>query len=383
MNEMQRAQSSLTVKEAWSGENAHVWAYDSSDDDGTFVEPLSSAHNQRDGPRSAAENEVEGLGARVQTTKAGQASIGRGRANLRALFNSMDLDNRGSIDRMDIREALKNNPRVREFLGLPAEFEKGSVWHAAFEAVFQCFDTVNTDGGRITWPEFVGRHKEAQALIKATRPKLTLTEIREKVMGVWQHLDPYEAGIVPRVDLERDLMEMAHQIPSVRSLYDVVEARDAMVVDEDDWDEDLEAWMIQVECRQARTHQQEVENGAEAEKPGQEQLTRLEAQRIAAEAEANRLQEEAVAAEKVAEVSEPAGEAHTSAKKAWQVAAKHSDLVSRLRQAEDQARRKAEAAAVPAVGSVSMTLRFEAGGKLGLGFAKRGTGELDRCFPGP
>jgi len=38
----------------------------------------------------------------------------------------------------DFRNALENNPRVRAFLGFPLHFEPGSVWHAAFEAVFQC-----------------------------------------------------------------------------------------------------------------------------------------------------------------------------------------------------------------------------------------------------
>ena len=266
---------------------------------------------------------------------------------------------------------------MREFLGLPADIERGSVWHAAFEAVFQCFDTEASDGGRVTWEEFVGRHKRAQALIKAKRPQLSLTEIREKVAGVWRGLDPYEAGMVTRVDLERDLMEMAFQVPSVRGLYDMVESRDAMVVDEDDWQEDLDAWILRLKQRRQEqtTEAKEQETGvaskkeqdrmsallkaggvqAAAEEGGspQHDTARLQVERLQAEAEARRLQEEAEAAEKVAEASE-AAEAHETAKRAWQAAAQHANLVSRLRQAEEQAKMKAAPAGTASGGSTSL-----------------------------
>jgi len=371
----------------------HVWAYDSSEDDDDAHEPPV---------RSAAAIELEGL-TRVQTDGFPGQAAPSGRATLRALFESIDRDSDGWIDRQDLLDALQNNPRVREFLGLPAEIERGGVWHAAFETVFQCFDTADSSGGHVTWEEFLAHNQRARQLIKAQRPLLTPEQIREKVTAVWGHLDPYQAGMVTRVDLERDLMQLAFQIPSVRTLYELVEGRDAMVVDAEDWAEDIQAWITRYEQRMAlqqekgpaRTQSQDrmhvlLEAGSKSEgstgesrepppasadasadegtPPGSPDYARLESDRIKAEAKAKLLQQRAEDAQRNAEYNanvspeRKAGEA----KKAWQAAAQHANLVVRLREAEAGAKRKDP-----------FTLRFEAGSTLGLGFAKRGTGDKD------
>ena len=101
---------------AWGADKAGFWAYDDSESDDEAFEVLK-------------EEGLEGL-SRTESRKQAEDE-------LRSLFDSMDTDNNGFINRQDVLEALKTNPHVREFLGLPAEIEKGSEWHAAFEAVFQ------------------------------------------------------------------------------------------------------------------------------------------------------------------------------------------------------------------------------------------------------
>ena len=103
----------MTPAEAWAGGNAHVWAYDSDDDESIVVESIEGVVGPHKlSPRSTAKKEVEGLTS-VSTTVPGQASAPRGIRQLRTLFDSMDREGRGSIDRFDILDALKNNPRPR------------------------------------------------------------------------------------------------------------------------------------------------------------------------------------------------------------------------------------------------------------------------------
>ena len=71
----------------------------------------------------------------------------------RLLFDKMDKNQDGSVDRIEMIQALRRDPEARACLGLPARFQQGSPEHAAFEGVFQRLDQ---DGSRhITWDEFV------------------------------------------------------------------------------------------------------------------------------------------------------------------------------------------------------------------------------------
>jgi len=74
--------------------------------------------------------------------------------------------------------------------------------------LLSAYSVDSAENGGITWPEFQAQHKEARALIKSKRPKLSVEEIRIKVSAVYTKLDPSGAGMVTRLDLERDLMEV-------------------------------------------------------------------------------------------------------------------------------------------------------------------------------
>ena len=99
------------------------------------------------------------------------------------------------------------------------------------------YDTERSAGGRITWEEFKTETRDAKAILKAKRPApLPLEMVRLELSKIYEQLDMSGAGIVPRVDLERDIMQMAYGFPRVRYFYHMIEARDEMVVEVDDYE---------------------------------------------------------------------------------------------------------------------------------------------------
>lgn len=73
-------------------------------------------------------------------------------ASLRSLFNSIDKNKDGTVNRRELIIALRSNPKVSELLGLPTTFQQGSKEHTAFERFFQNLD-VDSDR-EISWQEF-------------------------------------------------------------------------------------------------------------------------------------------------------------------------------------------------------------------------------------
>ena len=73
-------------------------------------------------------------------------------ARVRALFESMDRDQDGLVNRIEAIKALRSSPEARELLGLAARFTQGSAEHTEFERVFQGMD--RDDSRAISWEEF-------------------------------------------------------------------------------------------------------------------------------------------------------------------------------------------------------------------------------------
>ena len=60
--------------------------------------------------------------------------------SVRELFDSMDKNGDGTLNRREVIIALRNSPVVQQHLGLPARFQQGSEEHTRFEAFFQRLD---------------------------------------------------------------------------------------------------------------------------------------------------------------------------------------------------------------------------------------------------
>ena len=72
--------------------------------------------------------------------------------SLRMMFDFIDKDRSGSVSRQELALALRRDPNVRKYFGLPASFKRGSREHDEFEAVFARMD--GDDSHSITWEEF-------------------------------------------------------------------------------------------------------------------------------------------------------------------------------------------------------------------------------------
>jgi len=90
----------------------------------------------------------------TSTPKSSEVVVKKGKAeeNLRLLFNIMDRNGSGSISRSEMIHALRSDPHVRSYLGLPERFQQGSEGHSAFERIFQRFDENNSKEN--DWDEF-------------------------------------------------------------------------------------------------------------------------------------------------------------------------------------------------------------------------------------
>ena len=66
-------------------------------------------------------------------TRSATAIQRRTNHELLLLFSFLDKDGDGQVNRNDLKKALRRDPHVRLYLGLPAQFEHGSEEHAAYE----------------------------------------------------------------------------------------------------------------------------------------------------------------------------------------------------------------------------------------------------------
>jgi len=73
-------------------------------------------------------------------------------SNLRMMFNFIDKDESGTVSRQELALALRRDPNVQRYFGLPASYAKGSREHDEFEAVFTRLDSDSSHG--VTWQEF-------------------------------------------------------------------------------------------------------------------------------------------------------------------------------------------------------------------------------------
>ena len=73
----------------------------------------------------------------------GQDGVGqrarRTNHDLRLLFNFMDKDGDGQVNRNELRKALRRDPHVRQYLGLPLKLQHGSEEQAAYEVRIQTY----------------------------------------------------------------------------------------------------------------------------------------------------------------------------------------------------------------------------------------------------
>ena len=93
-------------------------------------------------------------------------------AQLRRVFETMDRNADGEVNRIEMIKALRKDAECRELLGLPKKFKQGSQGHTEFETVFQRMDR---DGSRaISFAEFRREFEDMRKEL-LSKPHLALT----------------------------------------------------------------------------------------------------------------------------------------------------------------------------------------------------------------
>jgi len=80
-------------------------------------------------------------------------------ASLRLLFDSIDRDKKGKVNRIEMIQALRKDPTLRGYFGFKENcFQPGSPEHTRFESLIQRMDA--HDSNAISWEEFLTASKE-------------------------------------------------------------------------------------------------------------------------------------------------------------------------------------------------------------------------------
>merc|ERR1712083_524486 len=78
------------------------------------------------------------------------------------IFQKVDMNGDGSLNKRELIKMLRQNPEMAEFFGLPTQIRQEDGSRDLFEAWFQKMDS--DDSREITWEEFRNFHARGRRL---------------------------------------------------------------------------------------------------------------------------------------------------------------------------------------------------------------------------
>lgn len=91
------------------------------------------------------------------------------RRRLQEIFQKVDIDGDGSLNKRELIKVLRQNPEVAEFFGLPTHIRQEDGSRDRLESWFQKIDS--DDSREITWPEFRDFHARGRRLSSCMFPQ--------------------------------------------------------------------------------------------------------------------------------------------------------------------------------------------------------------------
>ena len=138
-----------------------------------IVEHKRSRLRQIQSPHSTSSSKAVAVVSKAKATTRGTkapkpstATTSLSEAQLRALFDTIDKDGSGEINKRELIIALRKDASVCEALGLPAHIRQEDGTREMFERVFQSID--QSSDNLISWSEFLGHFMVAGAMRKDT-----------------------------------------------------------------------------------------------------------------------------------------------------------------------------------------------------------------------
>ena len=121
---------------------------------------------------SAAKHPVPPLTQKKEDSGSGQDVV-LTEAYLRSIFNTVDKDGSGEINKRELIIALRNDAKVAQALRLPARIRQEDGTRDSFEAVFQAIDA--SDDNLVSWAEFL-RYFEREGRVAREQQQKATTE---------------------------------------------------------------------------------------------------------------------------------------------------------------------------------------------------------------
>ena len=138
-----------------------------------IVEHKRSRLRQIQSPHSTSSSKAVAVVSKAKATTRGTkapkpstATTSLSEAQLRALFDTIDKDGSGEINKRELIIALRKDASVCEALALPAHIRQEDGTREMFERVFQSID--QSSDNLISWSEFLGHFMVAGAMRKDT-----------------------------------------------------------------------------------------------------------------------------------------------------------------------------------------------------------------------